>query len=128
MTVKHFRIDSGAMEDTDANVLEWVNKYAEALKSCKDKIIFMRTPLEIQRGVKEFGTTAVFAKVYARWTAVDDLTPHSSSCSNQNVLDPLGAYVGVEECGCRADKSFPPIANGNDTPNAIRRVVMSWFP
>lgn len=25
---------------------------------------------------------------------------HSSSCSNQNVLDPLGAYRGVEACGC----------------------------
>ena len=26
---------------------------------------------------------------------------HSGSCSNQNVLHPLGAYEGVEECGCR---------------------------
>lgn len=93
------------MEDTDANVLEWINKYVDAMKSCKDNIIFMRTPLEIERGVKEFGTPSVFAKVYARWTAVKDLTTHSSSCSNQNVIDPLGAYVGVEECGCRTPHS-----------------------
>lgn len=25
---------------------------------------------------------------------------HASSCSNQNVLHPEGAYTGVEECGC----------------------------
>lgn len=25
---------------------------------------------------------------------------HAGSCSNQNVLDPEGAYKGVEECGC----------------------------
>lgn len=116
------------MEDTDANVLEWVNKYAEALKSCEDKIIFMRSPLEIQRGVKEFGTNAVFAKVYARWTAVEDLITHSSSCSNQNVIDPLGAYVGVEECGCRNPPSETEPRAQNDTPAAVHRVVMSWFP
>jgi hypothetical protein len=25
---------------------------------------------------------------------------HANSCSNQNVIHPLGAYDGVEECGC----------------------------
>lgn len=25
---------------------------------------------------------------------------HAGSCSNWNVLDPEGAYKGVEECGC----------------------------
>jgi hypothetical protein len=28
---------------------------------------------------------------------------HSGGCSNQNVLDPAGAYKGVRECGCRKD-------------------------
>lgn len=28
------------------------------------------------------------------------LPRHAGSCSNQNVLDPLGAYKGVEACGC----------------------------
>lgn len=27
---------------------------------------------------------------------------HASSCSNQNVLHPWGAYEGAEECGCAA--------------------------
>lgn len=30
------------------------------------------------------------------------LPRHAGSCSNQNVLDPLGAYKGVEACGCNA--------------------------
>lgn len=29
------------------------------------------------------------------------LPRHAGSCSNQNVLDPLGAYKDVEACGCR---------------------------
>lgn len=33
------------------------------------------------------------------------LPRHAASCSNQNVLDPLGAYVGVEKCGCTGKKS-----------------------
>jgi hypothetical protein len=28
------------------------------------------------------------------------LPRHAGSCSNQNALDPAGAYKGVEECGC----------------------------
>jgi hypothetical protein len=28
------------------------------------------------------------------------LPRHSSGCSNQNVIDPAGAYRGAEECGC----------------------------
>ena len=28
------------------------------------------------------------------------LPKHAQSCSNQNVVDPVGAYRGVEECGC----------------------------
>lgn len=28
------------------------------------------------------------------------LPRHAGSCSNQNALDPLGAYKGVEACGC----------------------------
>lgn len=28
------------------------------------------------------------------------LPRHARSCSNQNVLNPLGAYRGVESCGC----------------------------
>lgn len=31
------------------------------------------------------------------------LPRHAGSCSNQNVLDPLGAYKGVEACGCRRE-------------------------
>lgn len=102
MTVKHYIIDSEAIEDTDANVLEWINKYVEELKGCEGQVVFMRVPLEIQRGGKSFDTPGTFAKVYARWSTVDDLLPkHAESCSNQNVLNPLGAYIGVEECGCR---------------------------
>lgn len=102
MTVKHFIVDSEAIEDTDANVLEWVNKYMEKLKTCEGHVVFMRVPLEIQRAVKSFDPPGIFARVYARWTVIDDLlNKHSSSCSNQNVLNPIGAYVGVEECGCR---------------------------
>lgn len=26
---------------------------------------------------------------------------HSSGCSNQNVLNPLGVYTGADICGCR---------------------------
>lgn len=25
---------------------------------------------------------------------------HNGACSNQNVLDPSGAYIGAAECGC----------------------------
>lgn len=32
------------------------------------------------------------------------LPKHAGSCSNQNVLNPIGAYLGVEECGCRKHK------------------------
>lgn len=32
------------------------------------------------------------------------LPRHAGSCSNQNVLNPVGAYVGVEECGCGSSK------------------------
>ena len=28
------------------------------------------------------------------------LLKHSGSCSNQNAIDPFGAYIGAEECGC----------------------------
>lgn len=35
-----------------------------------------------------------------RWLA--EHPKHNGGCSNQNVLDPLGAYRGVEECGCTA--------------------------
>lgn len=31
----------------------------------------------------------------------EHLPKHSGSCSNQNVLNPVGAYIGVEACGCR---------------------------
>lgn len=31
---------------------------------------------------------------------LSQLPRHAGSCSNQNVLDPLGAYRGVEACGC----------------------------
>lgn len=33
------------------------------------------------------------------------LPRHAGSCSNQNVLDPFGAYRGVEQCGCTGQKS-----------------------
>jgi hypothetical protein len=34
-------------------------------------------------------------------TALNSEYPkHNGGCSNQNVLDPAGAYVGVAECGC----------------------------
>jgi hypothetical protein len=29
-----------------------------------------------------------------------DYPKHAGSCSNQNALDPAGAYRGVAECGC----------------------------
>lgn len=29
------------------------------------------------------------------------LPKHSGGCSNQNVIDLVGAYKGVEKCGCR---------------------------
>lgn len=32
------------------------------------------------------------------------LPRHSGGCSNQNVLDPLGAYRGVEKCGCTRER------------------------
>jgi len=32
-----------------------------------------------------------------------DYPRHSNGCSNHNVLDPIGAYKGVRECGCRKD-------------------------
>lgn len=31
-----------------------------------------------------------------------NLPKHAGSCSNQNVLDPVGAYIDVEQCGCGA--------------------------
>ncbi len=34
-------------------------------------------------------------------TTFHEKPKHSGGCSNQNVLNPFGAYVGVEECGCR---------------------------
>jgi hypothetical protein len=95
MTAKHFIVDSQAIEDTDASVLEWVNKYVEALKTCEGQMVFMRVPLEIQRGIKDFGTPRTFAKVYARWS------------------------VEIPE---------PDRRSQNDTPVAVQRVVMSWFP
>lgn len=102
MTKMHYIIDSGEIKDTDADVLEWVNKYIEELKSCEGRVVFVRAPLQIQRAVKSLDPPGIFAWVYARWSVVDDLMPkHSSSCSNQNVLNPFGAYIGVEECGCR---------------------------
>jgi len=104
--VKHYLIDSGSIEDTDTNVLEWVNKYIEDLQRCKGRIVLMREPLQIQRGVKSFDPPGIFAGVYARWSTIDNLLPkHAASCSNQNVLNPLGAYIGVEECGCRTPSS-----------------------
>lgn len=32
---------------------------------------------------------------------VTTLPHHHGGCSNQNVLHPLGYYMGVAECGCR---------------------------
>ena len=31
---------------------------------------------------------------------ITSLPSHSGACSNQNVLHPLGAYTGVQSCGC----------------------------
>jgi len=31
------------------------------------------------------------------------LPRHAGSCSNQNVLDPIGAWRGVTKCGCRRE-------------------------
>jgi hypothetical protein len=33
--------------------------------------------------------------------AFRQLPKHYGGCSNQNALDPIGAWRGVEECGCR---------------------------
>ena len=32
---------------------------------------------------------------------------HANSCSNQNVIDPIGAYIGVEACGCNRPIYIP---------------------
>lgn len=40
----------------------------------------------------------LLARVYRLY--LEHLPRHLSSCSNQNVLDPLGAYHRVAECGC----------------------------
>jgi hypothetical protein len=106
MTGKQYIINSESIEDTDANVLEWVNKYVDGMKACEGRVVFMRVPLQIERGVKSFDPPGTFANVYARWSVADGLLQtHSSSCSNQNVLNPFGAYIGVEECGCRTPPS-----------------------
>lgn len=34
---------------------------------------------------------------------ITSLPSHSGACSNQNVLNPLGAYTGVQSCGCRRE-------------------------
>jgi len=104
MAVKHYLIDSEFIEDTDANVLQWVNKYVDEMKGCEGHVIFMRAPLAVQRAVKSFDPPGIFARVYARWSVVDDLLPkHHGSCGNQNIG--FGAYIGVEECGCRTPPS-----------------------
>jgi hypothetical protein len=100
MKTIHHIINSGAIEDTDANVLEWIEKYTHEMKACEGRVVFMRVPLQVERGVKRFESLATFASVYARWSVVDDLLPkHHGSCGNQNIG--FGAFMGVEECGCR---------------------------
>ena len=44
----------------------------------------------------------------------EDRPKHAGSCSNQNVLNPVGAYIGVETCGCRPTEPpeiYPPFTN-----------------
>lgn len=40
----------------------------------------------------------MLARVYR--LMVEVIPRHSTSCSNQNVVDPLGAYRGASQCGC----------------------------
>jgi hypothetical protein len=59
--------------------------------------------VEVERKLREAGyehAIAVDGTIDLHGIALERPRRHANSCSNQNVLDPLGAYKGVEECGC----------------------------
>ena len=61
------------------------------------------TYVEIERKLREAGYDHAFnakGEIDLHGIALERPPRHSNSCSNQNVLNPLGAYEGVEECGC----------------------------
>lgn len=48
------------------------------------------------------------------------LPKHAGSCSNQNVMDPLGAYKGVTECGCNRAAPTGTTEKTYLTPNSVQ--------
>lgn len=67
--VKHYYLSSGAIPDTDGAVLEWIMKYCGMLKECEGSTIYVRVPLTIERGVKDF-SGGTWATVYARFSSL----------------------------------------------------------
>jgi len=63
----------------------WEMEYAAAVNQCGD--------------CGRYGTMHVHSNVDGELP--QQLPQHSPSCSNQNVLDPAGAYRGAEECSCQ---------------------------
>lgn len=62
------------------------------------------TYVEIRRKLEEAGYQHALhdnGVIDMHGIALEQPLKHSGGCSNQNVLDPLGAYRGVEACGCR---------------------------
>ena len=63
-------------------------------------------PYRIRRGDPEatwFEITDKDGRIVGQITdpQIEDAPRHSGGCSNQNVLDPVGAYRGAQECGCQ---------------------------
>jgi hypothetical protein len=48
--------------------------------------------------INDLRNLEMLARVYR--LLLEGMPRHSSSCSNQNVVDPLGAYRGASRCGC----------------------------
>lgn len=58
-------------------------------------------PAHVPSRLNELRNLELLARVYRLMLEV--LPRHSHGCSNQNVVDPLGAYRGVAKCGCNPD-------------------------
>lgn len=61
--------------------------------------------VEIERRLREAGYEHAFnaeGHIDMHGIALERPPRHAGSCSNQNVLDPLGAYKGVKACGCNS--------------------------
>ena len=39
-------------------------------------------------------------RLWAMWKWLTNAPTHSTGCSNQNAIHPIGRYIGAEECGC----------------------------